>query len=415
MDQITPKKETLEIPSYTLGLDIGIASVGAALLGEDNILGSHVRTFDRAETAKEGVSLNLIRRESCLTRRRIKRCSHRLAMFRRLFNRLGAIGSPTSEAFVNSDSPWTLRALGLDQVLESKQWISALYHILKHRGFQSNRKSKVKLDDKAGQMLSGVTRNREMLTESGLRTIGELIATHPDFTQAKRNKGGNYSHTVSIDDLVIELGLLFKCQREFGNIYATDAVEAKVNELILNRQPTLSGERLLNMLGNCTFESQEHRAPKASFSAEQFVWYTKLNNLRVIGDGESVGLTNQQRNVLIEMPFIQARLTYKQVRKVLNLNEDQTFKSLNYQTGDEAKDPEVASLFEAKAYHAIRKAYISAGLTLEWDKDKSDERTLNNIAYALSVFKDDAESRPWLLERWVSKPIIEAVLNLSFS
>ena len=415
MDQITQKQETLEMPSYALGLDIGIASVGAALLGEDKILGLHVRTFDRAETAKDGVSLNLIRRESRLTRRRNRRRSHRLAMFRRFFHRLGAIDSPTSEDFISRESPWQLRALGLDQVLESKQWVSALYHILKHRGFQSNRKSEVKSDEKAGQMLSGVTRNREMLTESGLRTIGELIATHPDFTQAKRNKGGDYSHTVSRDDLVIELGLLFKCQREFGNIYATDAAEAKVNELVLNRQPTLSGERLLNMLGNCTFEPQEHRAPKASFSAEQFVWFTKLNNLRIIGDGESIGLTNEQRNLLIEMPFSQAKLTYKQVRKALSLDEDHKFNSLNYQTGDGAKDPEVASLFEAKAYHSIRKAYISAGLALEWDKDKSNALTLNNIAYALSVFKDDAESRPWLLDRGVSKPIIEAVLDLSFS
>ena len=77
MDQITQKEEALEMPSYTLGLDIGNASVGAALLGEDKILGLHVRTFDRAETAKDGVSLNLIRRESRLTRRRIHRRSHR--------------------------------------------------------------------------------------------------------------------------------------------------------------------------------------------------------------------------------------------------------------------------------------------------------------------------------------------------
>lgn len=415
MRKNTQKKVKMAMPSYTLGLDIGNASVGAALLSEDKILGLHVRTFDRAETAKDGVSLNLIRRESRLTRRRIRRRSHRLAMFRRFFHRLGAISSPTIEAFNSSESPWQLRATGLDRLLEHNQWISALYHILKHRGFQSNRKSEVQTDEKAGQMLSGVTRNRAMLAASGLRTIGELIATHPDFTQAKRNKGGDYSHTVSRDDLVIELSLLFKCQRAFGNVYATDEVEAKVNELILNRRPTLSGEELLDMLGRCTFEPQEYRAPKASFSAEKFVWFTKLNNLRIMGDGVSIGLTHEQRNLLIEMPFKQAKLTYKQARKALNLSDHHKFNSLNYPPGDSAKDPEVASLFEAKAYHGIRKAYLSAGLALEWDKDKSDELTLNNIAYALSVFKDDSQSRPWLLERGVSKPIIEAVLNLSFS
>ena len=92
MDQITQEQETVKMPRYTTGLDIGNASAGAARLGENKILGLHVRTFDRAETAKDGVSLNFIRRESRSTRR----CSHR-DMFRRFFHRLGAIGSPTNE------------------------------------------------------------------------------------------------------------------------------------------------------------------------------------------------------------------------------------------------------------------------------------------------------------------------------
>ena len=62
---------TQQKQSYSLGLDIGMASVGAALLADDHIIALHVRTFDKAETAKEGESLNLIRRESRLTRRRI--------------------------------------------------------------------------------------------------------------------------------------------------------------------------------------------------------------------------------------------------------------------------------------------------------------------------------------------------------
>ena len=39
---------------YTLGLDIGIASVGWGVLGENRIIDLGVRCFDKAETAKEG-------------------------------------------------------------------------------------------------------------------------------------------------------------------------------------------------------------------------------------------------------------------------------------------------------------------------------------------------------------------------
>ena len=46
----------------TIGLDIGIASVGWAVLAPNRIVALGVRAFDKAETAKEGDSLNLVRR-----------------------------------------------------------------------------------------------------------------------------------------------------------------------------------------------------------------------------------------------------------------------------------------------------------------------------------------------------------------
>ena len=62
----------------TLGLDIGIASVGWAVLNESRIVDIGVRCFDKAETAKEGESLNLVRRQARLLRRRLYRRSWRL-------------------------------------------------------------------------------------------------------------------------------------------------------------------------------------------------------------------------------------------------------------------------------------------------------------------------------------------------
>lgn len=182
---------------YTLGLDIGMASVGAALLAEDHIIALHVRTFDKAETAKEGDSLNLIRRSARLTRRRIRRRSHRLLRLTRLFKRLGMIDQATPEAFTlpQEKSTWTLRSEGLDRLLTAHEWAAVLYHIVKHRGFLSNRKSEAKADEKAGQMLSGVNANKQRMIEKGYRTIGEMVAKDEAFIDSKRNKGGDYSHT----------------------------------------------------------------------------------------------------------------------------------------------------------------------------------------------------------------------------
>ncbi|MFZ5466404.1 MAG: type II CRISPR RNA-guided endonuclease Cas9 [Pseudomonadota bacterium] len=76
---------------------------------------------------------------------------------------------------------------------------------------------------------------------------------------------------------------------------------------------------------------------------------------------------------------------------------------------------EDAMLFEAKAFHALRKAYEDAGLKTEWARDAATPDRLDDLAYAQTVFKDDAEARDWMQKRGIEPAIIEAVLDVSFS
>jgi len=398
-------------PNYTLGLDIGMASVGAALLAEDHILALFVRTFDKAETAKKGESLNKIRREARLTRRRIRRRAHRLLRLRRLFKRIGLTDSQNATSFADGLlPPWQLRTEGLDRQLTPTEWAAVLYHLLKHRGFQSNRKSEAKPGTKTGEMLGGVSANQQQLSEGGYRTIGEMAWRDERFSAAKRNKGGDYSHTFARADLVTELRTLFDRQRALSNPQANPEFETAVYDLLMARRPTLSGKKLLEMVGPCTFEPGEPRAPKASHSAERFVWLTRLNNLRISGIGTTRPLTDDERQTLIRLPFTQTKLTYEQVRTKLALGDADHFVGLDYR----GKDPEGAALFEAKAFHLLHKKYKKADLQQAWQRDSQDRQRLDDLAYALTVFKDDNEARQWLTEQGVEAEITEAVLEESF-
>jgi CRISPR-associated endonuclease Csn1 len=265
-------------------------------------------------------------------------------------------------------------------------------------------------------MLSGVNANKTLLHASGYRTMGELAARHESFAEAKRNKGGSYSHTFARADLVAELRLLFARQRELGNPQADSDFEEAVHTLLMQRKPMMSGDELMNKVGPCTFEKNEKRAPKASYTTERFVWLTRLNNLRISGLGETSALNKAERQLIIQLPFTQAKLTYKQVRKALGLSEHERFVGLRYPRASEgAKDPEEATLFEAKAFHALRKAYEGAGQKSAWQRDALNPERLDTLAYALTAFKDDDESRAWLTAQGMEPVIIEAVLELTFS
>ena len=83
--------------NYTLGLDIGVASVGWAVLENDNqgepchIADLGVRIFDAAEDPQTGASLAAPRREARSARRRIRRRRHRKERIKNLLIREGVV------------------------------------------------------------------------------------------------------------------------------------------------------------------------------------------------------------------------------------------------------------------------------------------------------------------------------------
>ena len=82
---------------YRIGLDIGIASVGWAVLQNNSddepvrIVDLGVRIFDTAEIPKTGESLAGPRRAARTTRRRLRRRKHRLDRIKWLFENQGLI------------------------------------------------------------------------------------------------------------------------------------------------------------------------------------------------------------------------------------------------------------------------------------------------------------------------------------
>ena len=92
-----------------LGLDVGIASVGAAVIdfGSESIEGLYVRTFDKAEVAKTGESLNAVRRESRGIRRRLRRRRLRLrdVLSGLIEHSQGALSDSTNSDDFSTD-PW---------------------------------------------------------------------------------------------------------------------------------------------------------------------------------------------------------------------------------------------------------------------------------------------------------------------
>ncbi len=408
--------------NYILGLDIGIASVGWAMVEIDEeenptrLIDLGVRVFERAEVPKTGDSLAAARRLARSIRRLTRRRAHRLLRARRLLKREGVLQAADFDenGLIKSlpNTPWQLRATALDRKLTPLEWSAVLLHLVKHRGYLSQRKNEGETADKElGALLKGVADNAHTLQTGDFRTPAELALNKFEKESGHiRNQRGDYSHTFSRKDLQAELNLLFEKQKEFGNPHVSDGLKEGIETLLMTQRPALSGDAVQKMLGHCTFEPTEPKAAKNTYTAERFIWLTKLNNLRILEQGSERPLTDTERTTLIDEPYRKSKLTYAQARKLLGLEDTAFFKGLRY-----GKDnAEASTLMEMKAYHAISRALEKEGL-----KDKKSPLNLSpelqdEIGTAFSLFKTDEDITGRLKDR-VQPEILEALLkHISF-
>ena len=407
--------------NYILGLDIGIASVGWAMVEIDEeenpirLIDLGVRVFERAEVPKTGDSLAAARRLARSVRRLTRRRAHRLLRARRLLKREGVLQAADFDenGLIKSlpNTPWQLRIAALDRKLTPLEWSAVLLHLIKHRGYLSQRKNEDKTADKElGALLKGVADNAHALQTGKFRTPAELALNKFEEESGHiRNQRGDYSHTFSRKDLQAELNLLFEKQKEFGNPHISDGLKEGIETLLMAQRPALSGDAVQKMLGYCTFEPTEPKAAKNTYTAERFIWLTKLNNLRILEQGSERPLTDTERATLIDMPY-KNKLTYAKARELLGLDDTAFFKGLRY-----GKDnAESATLMEMKAYHAIRRALEKEGL-----KDKKSPLSLSpelqdEIGTAFSLFKTD-EDITGRLKGCLQPEILDALLkHISF-
>lgn len=173
-----------------------------------------------------------------------------------------------------------------------------------------------------------------------------------EFRESFRNKGKNYRHAFHRDDLLAELALLFEVQHLKGNPHADLVLSEEIDRLrevqissetrpigptfrdqvfaLLELQhPPIYTSQMDALIGDCELENEalngrgkaERRAAKHSFSNERATWLQTINNLRIRRNGKPDDpLSAEERAALIDLPYTQAKVTFKQAREVLRVN-----------------------------------------------------------------------------------------------
>ena len=412
--------------NYLLGLDIGIASVGWAVINEDKkrIEDLGVRVFNAAENAKDGSSLALPRRMARGRRRLTRRKAYRIQRVKNLMIKCNVISEEEYSKLFDTrkfqKDVWQLRYEGLNRKLNQEEWVRILINLCKRRGFKSNRKNEAK-DNELGVIIQSIRNNQKIMQDKQYRTVGEMIyletITSNDPYRAKRNKDKKYNKCVSRKMIEDEIKILFEKQSEYRNVYASKTFEEEYLKVFNSQRPFSKFEDLEKMIGLCTFEksNKEKRAPKASYSAQEFILYTNINNLRIINKGDKRKLTSDEITKIEELAFSKKEIKYTTLRKELNLKDDDRFSLLNYSSKTDMKKTESCKFVSLNGYYELKKAVESGINKRRWDEIKNDIDLLNDIAYVLTLGKTDDDIRKQMKIRNIPEDIINAVSDLSFS
>ncbi len=318
----------------TLGLDLGIASIGWALISEEDnrfaLRGWGSRIFlpgmdDDIEHGK-GVSRCAERRVKRALRIQYRRRRKRKDELIQILQENGLLPDPlTPDFFTSVDQkylqllpreqrkesghviPYLLRKKALDQPLTRDELGRAVYHLAQRRGYLSNRKQELKDETESGIVKAGIDQLKKDMSTAGARTLGEYFCQiNPEETRIRTR----YTDRAMYQE---EFRKICQAQR---TLISADLEERIFNIIFFQRKL----RSCKNLIGACSVYPEEKRCSYACEEAQLFRIYTNLNHLRIEKAQQIRSLSQDEHDrVLAVLNGFSDRLTRKGTITLRNL------------------------------------------------------------------------------------------------
>jgi CRISPR-associated endonuclease Csn1 len=355
-------------PLLALGLDLGVSSLGWALLELNRatqepigVRALGVRIFPAGvdgdvESGREE-SRGVKRRDRRLQRRQLWRRARRDASVFHALQSAGLLppgngrdpesrhallltldaqiaqalrGTGVPEMQLGERLLHTLRARALDVEVPAFFVGRALYHLGQRRGFLSNRivdanELDAPADDDLGKVKGGIKSLADEMAEAKARTLGEYLATRSSDEGVRRR----YTARQMLKD---EFAAIWEAQQPHHAIVMTDVLRDAIHRAILRQRPLKSQRHLV---ARCELEPKQRRAMIADPLYQEFRILQKVNDLRVeLSEFETRGLSSDERVKLVEALTNATELTFAAIRKLLTLPKSSKF---NLERGGEKR------------------------------------------------------------------------------
>lgn len=323
---------------YRLGLDLGVSSVGSAVLqlSDENevvkIADAGSRIFEVSEGAEDRRLKRTARKNTIRTKKRLELLATLL-----FENGLWSSPDPKGTRKLRALSPYELRSKALDEKLSEPEMVGRIIlHLAKHRGagFVS---AAVEMEEEILEAGDKKKTNSpyeimgQHLKETNSRTLGEFFYKRICESYEKQDphlrmiRQRVYALSSKAVDYAIprylvkdEFNLIWDVQARFYPVMNKDGLKEKVYSVLFFERPAFP-----YAIGQCIYFNNEDRLLKAHPLSERRRIYESVNNIRIFSAKDKRRLTLAERDLIVAELMKGRNAGKKVIKDLLHLPADQ--------------------------------------------------------------------------------------------
>ena len=399
-----------------LGLDLGVGSVGWALVEKDernipinvNKIGSRTVPLSNDEENNFSKGAAIPTNKDRTIKRTARKCNNRYKLRReQLTNGLRALKMLPDETLFKLDplQLWELRAKAATEKVSLPELGRVLYHLNQKRGYKHSKDNEQ--DSKQTDYVATVNKRYKDLQSKNL-TIGQYFAQK--LKESEHIQEGGKSYSFRIKDNVYpraayeeECKRILSTQKQFYPDILTDNNVKDLFQFIYYQRPLRSCKHLIS---RCSLEEQLHDVKEKDFYAPKVapissplaqldkIWEA-VNNFTVRGKrNEELYITHEQRSAIVEHLEHNKDIKLTAIQKILGIGKSKEWFIKKEQLKPLQGDITRIKLAEALSSGHLSKEKIENLLLLKIDFEEMADTTTGEVMGGI-VVKNNIESQPF--------------------
>lgn len=336
---------------YGIGLDIGIGSVGYAVISRTNNLDARiedigVRLFDSGENIRQKASNAQERRGYRSTRRLLRRRKHRKERIKKFFLKIKLMNEMQLKAWQEQNGNQNVlqtRIKGLNEKLTPEEILDCIIHICNRRGYREFYGDDSKKDnadkDELQKIEGGLASFDEIYQSGGYKSVAEMLINAPvfktetSFADYRNHKNAKRYILIKREFVKKELEDILNKQSEYYPQLTANNIRIICDDMVFAQRDFETGPGneddktrrfmgFIDSIGQCMYYKDEKRAYRSTVIADIYALVNCLSQLSFVNtETGEILLPENVAKEIIDTALVNASITENDIKNILKQNK----------------------------------------------------------------------------------------------